>query len=173
MKAIETSWRGFRFRSRTEARWAVFLDAYGAAWEYEPETVRLPSGRLYLPDFHVKLNEGEVFWIEVKPDIGCDESDLEGPRHVGAYVAFGSPGPFLPLHDARSCLTRRWRNSQLCNNCWESCFCLNDRHEHRTWHMNNAAWTSEITDTERWDWCGPLARKAIETARRERFGAHE
>ena len=27
MKALETTWRGYRFRSRTEARWAVALTA--------------------------------------------------------------------------------------------------------------------------------------------------
>lgn len=50
IKAIETSYKGYRFRSRLEARWAVFFDALGIAWEYEPEGFELPSGR-YLPDF--------------------------------------------------------------------------------------------------------------------------
>jgi hypothetical protein len=27
IKAIETSYKGYRFRSRLEARWAVFFDA--------------------------------------------------------------------------------------------------------------------------------------------------
>ena len=29
IKAIETRYNGYRFRSRTEARWAVFFDAFG------------------------------------------------------------------------------------------------------------------------------------------------
>lgn len=29
LKAIETIWKGYRFRSRTEARWAVFLETLG------------------------------------------------------------------------------------------------------------------------------------------------
>ena len=29
MKAIETEYNGYRFRSRLEARWAVFFDALG------------------------------------------------------------------------------------------------------------------------------------------------
>jgi hypothetical protein len=29
IKAIETLYRGYRFRSRTEARWAVFFDGVG------------------------------------------------------------------------------------------------------------------------------------------------
>ncbi len=37
MKPIETNYRGCRFRSRIEARWAVFFDALGIKWWYEPE----------------------------------------------------------------------------------------------------------------------------------------
>jgi hypothetical protein len=37
MKAIETLYRGYRFRSRTEARWAVFFDKLGLRWDYEEE----------------------------------------------------------------------------------------------------------------------------------------
>ena len=37
MRPIETNYRGCRFRSRIEARWAVFFDALGFEWWYEPE----------------------------------------------------------------------------------------------------------------------------------------
>ena len=37
IKAIETVYRGHRFRSRHEARWAVFFDSLGVDWVYEPE----------------------------------------------------------------------------------------------------------------------------------------
>lgn len=50
IKPIETRYKGYRFRSRLEARWAVFLDAMGVSWEYEPEGY-LINGRPYLPDF--------------------------------------------------------------------------------------------------------------------------
>lgn len=48
---IETRYGGHRFRSRTEARWAVCLDALGLRWDYEPEGYELPGGTRYLPDF--------------------------------------------------------------------------------------------------------------------------
>lgn len=54
IKPIETKWNGYVFRSRLEARWAIFFDALGVEWEYEPEGFELPSGRRYLPDFRVK-----------------------------------------------------------------------------------------------------------------------
>lgn len=50
IRAIETRYKGYRFRSRLEARWAVFFDALGFRWEYEAEGFALPSGP-YLPDF--------------------------------------------------------------------------------------------------------------------------
>ena len=53
IKAIETEYNGHRFRSRLEARWAVFFDALGVEYVYEPEGFTLPSGQEYLPDFKV------------------------------------------------------------------------------------------------------------------------
>lgn len=63
IKAIETTYKGYRFRSRLEARWAVFFDALGLRWEYEPEGVELPSGERYLPDFKVY----GLGYFEIKP----------------------------------------------------------------------------------------------------------
>ena len=51
MRVIETEYKGYRFRSRLEARWAVFFDACGVRWEYEPEGYVLHNGQCYLPDF--------------------------------------------------------------------------------------------------------------------------
>lgn len=50
-ESVATEYAGHRFRSRLEARWAVFLDAAGIEWQYETRIVRVPSGRDYLPDF--------------------------------------------------------------------------------------------------------------------------
>ncbi len=56
--AIETRYAGHRFRSRLEARWAVFFDALEIKWEYEAQGYevndRLEMGvgsARYLPDF--------------------------------------------------------------------------------------------------------------------------
>jgi len=53
LKPIETEYKGYRFRSRLEARWAVFFDALGIRWEYEPEGVNVRDGTFYLPDFYL------------------------------------------------------------------------------------------------------------------------
>lgn len=63
IKAIETVYNGYRFRSRLEARWAVFFDTLGIKYEYEPEGYELSDGTLYLPDFW--LPECKE-WFEVK-----------------------------------------------------------------------------------------------------------
>jgi hypothetical protein len=62
IQSIETLYKGYRFRSRLEARWAVFFDALGLQWEYEPEGFELPGGR-YLPDFFLR---GLDTYVEVK-----------------------------------------------------------------------------------------------------------
>ncbi len=67
MKAIETKYKGRRFRSRLEARWAVFFDAMGFKWEYEPEGYA-GGGTAYLPDFLLTLPNGEQRYCEVKPE---------------------------------------------------------------------------------------------------------
>lgn len=63
IKAIETIYKGYRFRSRLEARWAVFFDALGISWEYEMEGFELSTGERYLPDFY--LPEANL-WLEIK-----------------------------------------------------------------------------------------------------------
>lgn len=65
--AIETTYAGCRFRSRLEARWAVFFDSFGIPWMYEPEGYVI-DGRLYLPDFY--LPECAT-WVEVKGHEGA------------------------------------------------------------------------------------------------------
>lgn len=62
-KAIETTYKGYKMRSRLEARWAVFFDALGIKWEYEVEGFELPAGR-YLPDFWLPQVS---MWAEIKP----------------------------------------------------------------------------------------------------------
>ena len=77
VKPIETVYNGYRFRSRLEARWAVFFDAIGAEWEYEPEGFEFPDGTRYLPDFRIKNVKGrgvrdrdaKDIYVEVKGNL--------------------------------------------------------------------------------------------------------
>ena len=68
IKAIETEYNGYKFRSRLEARWAVFFDAAGIKYEYESEGFEVKWNEnevyRYLPDFY--LPDYDVY-VEVKP----------------------------------------------------------------------------------------------------------
>jgi len=62
LKAIETSYKGCKFRSRLEARWAVLFDNIGIEWLHESEGFQMGKTR-YLPDFWLP---GPSYFIEVK-----------------------------------------------------------------------------------------------------------
>lgn len=102
VRPIETTYKGYRFRSRLEARWAVVFDTLGWQWEYEPEGFDLPSGP-YLPDFRVfNIDRGYHWWWEVKPALPqgmrtrpLDTRWVELMQHTRLpfAVVFGIPGP--------------------------------------------------------------------------------
>lgn len=75
MKAIQTIYKGYKFRSRLEARWAVFLDALEIEWVYEEEGFVLEDGTCYLPDFYLPTFGGGTF-VEVKPKFKIKEKQI-------------------------------------------------------------------------------------------------
>lgn len=88
IKAIQTEYKGYFFRSRLEARWAVFFDACGVAYEYEPEGFYLGNGMLYLPDFllhGVDGRDGGDLFVEVKGMM----SDYDATK-INRFVQLGS-----------------------------------------------------------------------------------
>lgn len=68
IKSIETHYDGYKFRSRTEARWAVFFNHLSIKFDYEIEGYVLSDGSCYLPDFrvHLKNEANSKIWVEVK-----------------------------------------------------------------------------------------------------------
>ena len=78
LRAIETEYRGYRFRSRLEARWAVFFQNLRTRWNYEEEGYVLPSG-WYLPDFRLDLlhDYDRKLFLEVKRQGFPLQDDLE------------------------------------------------------------------------------------------------
>jgi hypothetical protein len=88
IRAIETSYAGCSFRSRLEARWALWMDACGVTWEYEPEGYEM-DGLRYLPDFWLPERE---CWAEVKPK-GPDTEEKEKGRRL--HLGTNSPVLFL------------------------------------------------------------------------------
>jgi hypothetical protein len=76
------------------ARWAVFFDALGLRWEYEPEGFELVGGVRYLPDFWMPaLN----LWVEVKPRTW--ESNEECALALQKPWRFGEHSFITVLHE--------------------------------------------------------------------------
>lgn len=115
IKAHPTTYRGTRFRSRLEARWAAFFDLAGWRWQYEPGDYEGWS-----PDFTI-IGDHAAIPVEVKPiewpgdpqacrSIVLERPDLEKVRKqerpeiliLGAYpmswaTDHGMSGPFLGM----------------------------------------------------------------------------
>lgn len=66
VRGLPTSYRGWTFRSRLEARWAMLFDLLRLRWAYEPEgfDLRRRGAGLYVPDFWLP---DLGCWVEVKP----------------------------------------------------------------------------------------------------------
>lgn len=89
MKAIETQYKGCRFRSRLEARWAVFFDHLGIKWDYELEGFQFPDGSRYLPDFRLHMGSAGM-WFEVK-----GRPPIESELHKAKLLADGTNLPLV------------------------------------------------------------------------------
>lgn len=96
LKAIDTEYKGFLFRSRLEARWAVFFEHLGIPWEYEKEGYDL-NGLYYLPDFWLPEQQ---CWFEVKgarPTVEEQEKAARLAQYSGhdVILAFGPIGEYV------------------------------------------------------------------------------
>lgn len=101
-KAIETEYKGYRFRSRLEARWAVFLDALGLQWEYEKEGYDLGKLGYYLPDFWLPWSKyspypGSGYFVEIKGREPTDDEiaklrALAAQTNHSSWLFVGVPG---------------------------------------------------------------------------------
>lgn len=84
IKPIQTEYRGYKFRSRLEARWAVFFDAAGIKWEYEPQGFECEDGTRYLPDFYLPEYD---WYAEVKaPRSGAVEEIEKACKFLGSKI---------------------------------------------------------------------------------------
>lgn len=120
MRALPSYWNGVVFRSRTEARWAVFFDAINLVWDYEPEGFALPNDTWYLPDFW--LPEMHI-WAEVKPRDLVSEEERE---RVEMLVA-GTGHPCLLLEGTPRPTAFDYCMPEAGDVAWDRA-CFNDKH---------------------------------------------
>jgi hypothetical protein len=172
-ESVETDYAGYRFRSRLEARWAVFLDAAGIRWEYEPEQYLVSYRhrvRKWIPDFYLPALRQ---FVEVKGmmrpdafartmDIAMGLSDSCGQGHD--LVLLGHiPGWFTPRwpaqlhqHDGELWAVP-WRREPGCPLV----------HRHRAVPQNEI--TPELLLAGLPQVCPEWAEEPLEAARRYRF----
>lgn len=134
IKPIETWYANKRFRSKLEARWAVFFDALGIQWRYEPQGFEINSHEVdelnnpvrkwaYLPDFYLPV---EQCWVEVKGDTATLDAEMltnavdygSQMPHVGN--SFGTTRGIVLLSDVPSPpqlgpIWRQWESELICH----------------------------------------------------------
>lgn len=96
MKAIPTKYNGYIFRSRLEARWAVFFDEMNIEWIFEHEGYVLNDGTKYLPDFFFPRIGRRGSYGEVKPPGGDFSKGIAFAREAETdiWLCEGIPNQF-------------------------------------------------------------------------------
>jgi len=117
---ITTIYNGYKFRSRLEARWAVFFAANRLPYEYETEGFTLDDGTKYLPDFWMPSLK---MWIEIKPFI----------ESAGSVSLDDRPFNPMVIQKLRNCdlfrMLRRFKNCQE----WPVACIVGQPGKHRIW----------------------------------------
>lgn len=97
MKPIPTTYEGVQFRSRLEARWAVFFDELKIFFHYEPFEFNR-NGLSYTPDFvlHNFFFLDDLSIVEIKPKEPNAEyieylKRVRDPEKKDLFVFFGEP----------------------------------------------------------------------------------
>lgn len=79
---IKTVYNGYLFKSKLEAKWAVFFDNMGFVYEYEPEAFGVGDG-WYTPDFYIpEMYLGSTVFRGVYAEIKPSSWDCELEYYV-------------------------------------------------------------------------------------------
>jgi hypothetical protein len=175
IKAIETKYAGRYFRSRLEARWAIFFDVMCVKWEYENQGFSIGDDR-YLPDF--ELPEWECY-IEIKPSCISGEDDrrikrimknwnggkgkslwvIKGSPAYGQYKAYRTPEDACEQSTTNGLIEFVFGSCRKCNGLWWG-------------YTNGDAWGGKCQpgcESEKWTDEYGLVADAYEAAMSARF----
>lgn len=172
-RAIETVYKGYRFRSRLEARWACFYDALGVKWEYEKEGYILGDGTKYLPDFYLP----DYGWIEIKGNDPTEEEQRKAQflgeiTHKSVYIFFGEiPEPIDPEITCRiwGDSLSAYRVSPYWDNLYEWCRCPTCGKIGIQFEGRGARICQHGNDDHGQIWGDPVINNAYHKARSTRF----
>lgn len=92
---IPTTYNGVTFKSRLEARWAVFFEQQHIAYLYEYEGYDLGDAGMYLPDFWLP---DDGYYVEIKPS-GLPEEYMEQCRNKCGALAKSTGRVVMMLFD--------------------------------------------------------------------------
>jgi len=111
-----TLFRGILFRSRLEAKWAIFFNLIGYSWEYEPDVCYY-----YTPDFLIRSPWYKPAYVEVKPTKYVPPSQLKRIKRLSeeysdcnCFVIMGSPFSYTAI-EVSSSLDSAWLICPQCN----------------------------------------------------------
>ena len=167
VKVLPTYYDGTKFRSRLEARWAIFFDYLRIPYRYEYEGFDL-DGVWYVPDFYLPKQD---YWIEVKPVSPSEKEQdkcerLAKATETSTYCFWDIPRPWDGSDDGPA---YAWRSEWYFN--WDNCHnfiqCHNcgairiEYYEHSYWYCNHC---DSEADNE-----AKQLKMAYEVARRFRF----
>lgn len=164
--ALETQYNGYTFRSREEARWAVFFDTLGIAYSYETEGYKLKSNN-YLPDFFIK-NMGIIEVkgpepTEIDRQKASELSLLLGQNVYIFYDSFGNNiqnESALLFQDGKQAGTNySW---YACSNCNAIGIIGPDSNHHEACNCGNCNPQDQYIE-------GSLINRAMEAAKKKRF----
>ncbi|MEM7666737.1 MAG: hypothetical protein AAF250_12850 [Pseudomonadota bacterium] len=165
---LPTTYKGVRFRSRAEARWAVAFDKLRLDWDYEPEGFELAHG-WYLPDFYIpywdayfevkgrKPNSSEILLADDlsvftwKPVIVT-----HGPPHPDRSIFEGHFSTFCPEIDLEDERFADWHVGGFV-------YGRREHHPECSFHMGNLMFLGCPDGTD--------LMKAISSAASHRFGS--
>lgn len=88
VRPIVTHWAGCRFRSKTEAHWAVFFEYIGLDWEWEYQGFEMPNLPRYLPDFYFERSRNVV---EIKGTDQHREPAIEKCKIIAKHLYETAP----------------------------------------------------------------------------------
>ena len=127
IKPIKTMYKNTKFRSRLEARWAVFFDCLKINWVYEDEGYDLGNGIWYLPDFYLPTFDGGLH-VEVKHEKGNFDKPCEFVKQTkkSIWLAKGIPDikvyRVLRWEEPQCKCCQAWVNSEQCIPNWDQAY---------------------------------------------------
>jgi hypothetical protein len=182
LKPIETKYKGYRFRSRLEARWAVFFDELGVEWEYEKEGYVLSTGERYLPDFWMP---GGHMWIEVKGESPSEKylemlRNFSSDSNCGVLLVTGLPGEKesyfigLDITDSSGGAYNEFVNISDINKGHLKLVTKHDDRVNRDRTVYSGFWEHPVNISYSLKWeISPEVKKAIEASKSARFEHRE